>query len=358
MTSHTPTPQNTINVSGSWSAGHYQRTTGYTYVFYWQGSSNNDSVPRSILYNNTTRKWEDNGAGVPTSFDGNNATTTSANPQNVTGYSSNTAVWSFTNPYYDSTWSAGPTVTQTRTTHTGIIPASADFTIRTPSPGPFYEKTGVGKFKIKFLDQNEPGTYLLQVHWTTLTGTISDTQTIASGSGDIELEYEGTSPSNTPVYGPITVQIDNYTITNNGIQYSPGTVFKTFTYLETGPFTASFSPASGATGETIGYTVTDTNPYPDNNSAFSIDHPSFTNVANGTLSLAVPTASNNAAFTSVEGTYTLTVNNSVIAQANYGATTSDGGGKRRRYPIISTNLFDRQKSIFSIGLTHKDETLF
>jgi hypothetical protein len=39
-------------------------------------------------------------------------------------------------------------------------------------------------------------------------------------------------------------------------------------------------------------------------------------------------------------------------------TTSDGGGKPRRYPIISTNLFDRQKSIFSIGKTHKDETLF
>ena len=40
------------------------------------------------------------------------------------------------------------------------------------------------------------------------------------------------------------------------------------------------------------------------------------------------------------------------------STTSNGGGKRRRYPIISTNLFDRQRSIFSIGLTHKDETLF
>lgn len=39
-------------------------------------------------------------------------------------------------------------------------------------------------------------------------------------------------------------------------------------------------------------------------------------------------------------------------------TSSDGGGKPRRYPIISTNLFDRQRSIFSIGMTHKDETLF
>ena len=113
MTSHTPTPQNTINVSGSWSAGHYQRTTGYTYVFYWQGSSNNDTVPRSILYNNTTRKWEDNGVGVPTSFDGSSATSTNANPQSVTGYQSSTAVWSFTNPYYDSTWTSGPNPTST-----------------------------------------------------------------------------------------------------------------------------------------------------------------------------------------------------------------------------------------------------
>lgn len=39
-------------------------------------------------------------------------------------------------------------------------------------------------------------------------------------------------------------------------------------------------------------------------------------------------------------------------------TSSNEGGKRRRYPIISTNLFDRQRSIYSIGNTHKDETLF
>ena len=39
-------------------------------------------------------------------------------------------------------------------------------------------------------------------------------------------------------------------------------------------------------------------------------------------------------------------------------STTSNGGRKRRYPIISTNLFDRQKSIFSIGLTHKDETLF
>jgi hypothetical protein len=39
-------------------------------------------------------------------------------------------------------------------------------------------------------------------------------------------------------------------------------------------------------------------------------------------------------------------------------TTTSNGGRKRRYPIISTNLFDRQRSIYSIGLTHKDDTLF
>ena len=47
-----------------------------------------------------------------------------------------------------------------------------------------------------------------------------------------------------------------------------------------------------------------------------------------------------------------------FAQLAAQAPTTSNGGRKRRYPIISTNLFDRQKSIFSIGLTHKDETLF
>ena len=64
------------------------------------------------------------------------------------------------------------------------------------------------------------------------------------------------------------------------------------------------------------------------------------------------------------GGHTITVQDWIYSDQPEGSgyvtvsTTSDGGGKRRRYPIISTNLFDRQRSIFSIGLTHKDETLF
>ena len=35
-------------------------------------------------------------------------------------------------------------------------------------------------------------------------------------------------------------------------------------------------------------------------------------------------------------------------------TTSNGGGKPNRYPLIMTNLFNRNRSIYSIGMTHKD----
>ena len=35
-------------------------------------------------------------------------------------------------------------------------------------------------------------------------------------------------------------------------------------------------------------------------------------------------------------------------------TTSNGGGPPLRYPLIMTNLFNRNRSIYSIGMTHKD----
>jgi len=42
---------------------------------------------------------------------------------------------------------------------------------------------------------------------------------------------------------------------------------------------------------------------------------------------------------------------SLTAQA---PTTSNGGGRPDRYPLIMTNLFNRNRSLYSIGMTHKD----
>ena len=35
-------------------------------------------------------------------------------------------------------------------------------------------------------------------------------------------------------------------------------------------------------------------------------------------------------------------------------TTSNGNGYPDRYPLIMTNLFNRNRSLYSIGMTHKD----
>ena len=39
---------------------------------------------------------------------------------------------------------------------------------------------------------------------------------------------------------------------------------------------------------------------------------------------------------------------------NYIAPVKNGGGKPDRYPLIMTNLFNRNRSLYSIGMTHKD----
>lgn len=313
----------------------------------WLDISN--SVGGVIKYKSGT--WSDHGTSSPNSVSLSGTTVTL----------SQSGIWgTFTSPY-----PSGPTVTQTRTAHSGIIPSAVDFTIRNPSPGDFYTKTGAGKFKIKFLDQNEPATYVLRVTWTTLTGTIEDTQIITQGSGDIELEYTGTSPSNTPVYGPITLQIDQ-AIYNNGQQYIANTIFKTFTYHETGPFTASFSPDFGLPGQSVNVIVADTNPFPDETSHFwyrGFDGTVHANDHNFHID-ASGTTTGTTTFTSTHGNYNLYKGtrydtSSLLATANYdtnyvATTTSNGGGKPDRYPLIMTNLFNRNRSLYSIGMTHKD----
>ena len=73
---------------------------------------------------------------------------------------------------------------------------------------------------------------------------------------------------------------------------------------------------------------------------------------------------NQQTMTLTSGIYSINVTDWVYSDQPEGdgymapVSTSSDGGRKQRYPIISTNLFDRQKSIFSIGITHKDETLF
>ncbi len=60
------------------------------------------------------------------------------------------------------------------------------------------------------------------------------------------------------------------------------------------------------------------------------------------------------------GGHTITVQDWVYSEHPEGSgyvtvsTTSNGGGKPDRYPLIMTNLFNRNRSLYSIGMTHKD----
>lgn len=379
----TNTAQNTNQTTENYTCVSVLPTTNPTKYLY---QLNNTSANRNIEYDVSTNQWNanpsTNGNHDPSIFisagsSGSSIITPSnANSTLHIGYVANAGThWMAS---FSVVYTSGPNVTVTRTAHTGIIlNNNNNFTIKSPSPGSYYEKTGPRKFKIKFLDLNEPTNYLIQVKWTTLTGVISDIQTISSSPGDIELEYEGTAPSNIPVYGPITVQIDNYTVTNNNIQYSPGTVFNSFQYHETGPHTASFSPNFGLPGQTITVSMVDTNPYPDYNTWINYVSPnnSIANVlnANNNHDLIIsPFHEGSGVYTGdTDGSYYLygpftsaasvnTSSSKLLASATYDTnyvappTTSNGGGKPDRYPLIMTNLFNRNRSLYSIGMTHKD----
>ena len=63
--------------------------------------------------------------------------------------------------------------------------------------------------------------------------------------------------------------------------------------------------------------------------------------------------------TFTSGTETISVQDWVYSAEPEGSgyvapVTSNGGGKPDRYPLIMTNLFNRNRSLYSIGMTHKD----
>lgn len=367
--SHNPTPVNVINVSGQWSAGHYQRSSAYTYIFYWQGGTNNDSVPRSILYNNTTRKWEDNGSGVPDTFDGASATTTAANPTTVNGYgSTGTLHWSFTNPYYDANYIPGPTVTS----HTeGIVITndtitSSDFTwlkngtaysptnmtlissntIGTNNDTGYiydFNKNGTGLYTTT-IDSKAVHTLYYDSSWT--IGNVSGIASLRNTTSTRVLNILGKMPSYVNFNLSTNWNIGTRTFHNNnrymkmnlsklGSNASPTTDLNVYFIVS--------ENASNIRGQFAGYS------YPDLEYYVS---PYFIIGAQQTMSHT---------FT-IDGTdQQIDVPDWIYEAEPEGdgyvapvTTASNGGGKPDRYPLIMTNLFNRNRSLYSIGMTHKD----
>ena len=305
----------------------------------------------------------------------NSSSASTSGTANITSSTDHVRLWDNQNTMIadftvgDFMFSSAATVTTSRTTHTGIVPSATDFTIRDPNPGPSYEKTNQGKFKIKFYDQNEPsGGYNITINWTSMDDTAaSHTETVAADAGDYAIEIN-TLSNGVKHNSNITIKFNQNTY-YNGQFYQANSVLKQFTYLANGPFSASLTPSSGdALNNTITVTVLieDDNPYPDGSRVVSYEK------TDGTKTNVTLNSTNSWEFTTTFvasiGTAKIydtdkdnATNDNIIAQATYAVIPiyTEGGGKRR-YPIVSTNLFDRQRSDYAIGKTHKDfsNTLF
>lgn len=258
---------------------------------------------------------------------------------------------------------SGPTVTTGRSSHSGIIPSASDFTIRNPNPGVWYEKTGAGKFKIKFYDQNEAfGGYNITISWTSLNNSAaSHTETVSAASGDYYIEID-TLTNGVKHNSDITISFNQNTYFS-GVFYTADTVLKTFTYLANGPFSGSFTPDSGnPNGSSITIVIQDDNIDPEGTRTLSYKEPDGT-TANATLN-----STNSWSFTTTfvndkAGTayiYKTDKDNQtsadVIASATYSWGSGNNGYPRDGYPIVMTNSFNRNRSIYAIGMTHKTAT--
>ena len=308
---------------------------------------------QGIKVDTNDNTWYDDGANDPVTLSLSNGTISV-----IGGYGGTQTLYTFTKPTTPS-WNNpdGPDVTSARTSHSGIIPNASDFTIRNPNPGTLYERTGSGKFKIKFYDQNEPfGGYNITINWTKMDDTsASHTETVSAAAGDYSIEIDTSSYGGVKNNSNITITFNSNTFFN-GTSFTAGDVLSTWTYIANGPFTGSFTPNSGQPGTTVTLSIQDSNNYPEQSRVVSYELPNG-NKTNVTLNSA-NSWQFQTTFTASLGTakiYDTDVNNqnssNVIATGVYSNTI--GNAKRDGYPMIMTNLFNRNRSIYSIGMTHK-----
>jgi hypothetical protein len=260
----------------------------------------------------------------------------------------------------------GPTVTY-GPAH-GALPTTTGFSVYNLK----FTKVGDREYRISYQQKNAPpNSYSVRVSHTISNGspmnndytvtTAASGQTINLTSGSLY----GTGPQAgtiTPQNNtPLTIRFMDFDakLGSAGATISQGLIFYTWTYLYD-DLTATFTPSSGAPGTVFDFTLTGSDDsYASSNTATLTD-PSgtvttFTKNAEGQFHDSVTNV------TSIEGDYTVEhptgVNRGTSTYDNSGppvVTTSNGGGKPDRYPLIMTNLFNRNRSIYSIGMTHKD----
>jgi hypothetical protein len=371
----------TIAVSGGvWGAFNYAYLSTSGTVHKYRKSGETDDYT-DISFDTSDNKWRDVGAGQPAAFwnltqdssgaQSGNPSIACASGDSIKltqgGTSGNRGT--FTQP----TFSSGPTVTsitvaqetastrQFTVTHGGTLSASdISYTIN---------GTDITTF-------GSPSTPITNLQ-STSTGSTFDSYTLSTqGShsiniGDVFLNFYVLSSTNIE---------NNEIVSNNNISVT----FPNVDVNSTGPWTNQL-------GTLVSGTTTSIRSFSNNrvrikllnnlkitsimihksfnsNTGYSviIEHWDYGNTSNGFPAytsqvqyvdpdtLYESTGSPNKLITLPSGMLVDTYNWNFATVNVQSTTTSNGGGKPDRYPLIMTNLFNRNRSIYSIGMTHKD----
>jgi len=346
------------------------------------GSSGSNGVYRWDIQSSSALEYS--GAGYVLQYDGSQTepwsvsstvwggTSVIQRPSSTTvrvfAQSTDRGTWTETDAFVNGILpSTGPTVTY-GPAH-GALPTTTGFSVYNLK----FTKVGDREYRISYQQKNAPpNSYSVRVSHTISNGspmnndytvtTAASGQTINLTSGSLY----GTGPQAgtiTPQNNtPLTIRFMDFDakLGSAGATISQGLIFYTWTYLYD-DLTATFTPSSGAPGTVFDFTLTGSDDsYASSNTATLTD-PSgtvttFTKNAEGQFHDSVTNV------TSIEGDYTVehptgvnrgtsTYDNSVPPIVT---TTSNGGGRPDRYPLIMTNLFNRNRSLYSIGMTHKD----
>lgn len=311
--------------------------------------------------------WLDAGSADPNKFRAGTSSSSSV----ITPATTATELFLFSSTTFltalNTGYSSGPTVTY-GPTH-GALPASTGFTVHNLN----FSKMGDREYRISYQQKNAPASsYTVRVSHDNQYGNPTNTDfTVTTAAAGNTINLESGSLYGTGPQAAVTTPKNNGTLSirfmdfdaklgTAGSTIGQGLIFHSWTYLYNN-IIASFTPSSGVPGTVFNFTLTGSDDsYASTNTATLTD-PSgtvttFTKNAYGQFLSSVTNV------TSIEGDYTVEhpagVNRGTSTYDNSGppivVTTSNGGGKPDRYPLIMTNLFNRNRSLYSIGMTHKD----
>lgn len=343
----------------SWTAN--GTNVAYFEMYFGSNTTGGFNANFGFKYDNGT--WTDTSAQNDPIYLTSSATTTST--FSATSSTSNNTyifIWNSTGTvsygYFTSPYSSGPTVTSiTRNEsnnlitvlHTGTLTSSdVNHTISNVSSSITNLQTITNGST--FTTSGANGTHVIQIGNEIISYFIyntTDSRTIMSSDNNLVVTFPTTDNawlSNFSALNSETLTYVSYSNTKTAIRLA----IMDYTMWIT------FNLSYNATQE--GYSVlTQIYDWRNTNSSNNYAH-----VYTSTLQWVYPEAT----FESTGSADTLITlpTNEIVTSYNWNfasvgapvTTKSNGGGKPDRYPLIMTNLFNRNRSLYSIGMTHKD----